>query len=138
MFVDEATGFKKSYTGATKSLLYKNGMAYLNHLRKEGIEVKRFRCDDAGENKKFEEKLEKAGFLPKFEYTGRSTPQHNRMVERGFVTITARVRAMMKEACIEGKLKTKLWAECVWTATVLDELLVDNAKNNCRCEFFLN
>ena len=136
MFVDEATGFKTSYTGSTKSSLYQNGMNYLNHLKKEGIEVKRFRCDDAGENKKFEKMLEKTNFLPKFEYTGRSTPQHNGMVERAFATITGRVRAMMKEAGVEGQLKTKLWAECVRTATILDGLLVDNAKNKSKHEIF--
>ena len=75
MFVDEATGFKKSYIEATKSSLYDNGVAYIRHLKRENIEVKRFRCDDAGENKKFEKVVEKAGFLPRFEYTGRSTPQ---------------------------------------------------------------
>ena len=136
MFVDEATGFKKSYTGAAKSSLYENGMAYVRHLKKENIGAKRFRCDDASENKKFEKIMEKAGFLSKFEYTGRSTPQHNGMVERAFATITSRVRAMMKEAGIEGKMKTKLWAECVRTATILDGFLVEKSKDNCKYELF--
>ena len=69
-------------------------------------------------------------------YTGRATPQYNGMVERGFATITARVRAMMKEAGLDEKMKTKLWAECVRTATILDGFLVDSSKNKSKYELF--
>ena len=98
--------------------------------------MEKFRCDGGGENKKFQKIVENAGFLPKFEYTGRSTPQHNGMVERGFATITAIVRAMMKEAGSDEEMKTRLWAECVRTATILDGFLVDDAKNKSKYELF--
>ena len=59
------------------------------------------------------------------------------MVESPFATITVRVRAMMKEAGIDEKLKMNLWAECVRTATILDSLLVYNSKDKCKFELFL-
>ena len=51
LFVDEATGHKKSYFGPTKSSLVKAGEKYVRWLRREGIKVMAFRCDDGGENK---------------------------------------------------------------------------------------
>ena len=134
LFVDEATGHKKSYFGPTKSSLVKAGEKYVRWLRREGIEVMAFRCDDGGENKKFEKWLLKNNFPARMEYTGAATPQHNGVVERAFATLTGRVRAMMKSAGIVGKLKYKIWAECVKTATDLDGILVDSPSQKSRLE----
>lgn len=57
LFVDEATGHKKSYFGPAKKSLVKAGEKYVRWLRREGIEVTAFRCDDGGENKNFERKI---------------------------------------------------------------------------------
>ena len=108
LFVDEATGHKKSYFGPTRSSLTTAGEKYVRWLRKEGIEVMAFRCDDGGENKKFEEWLLKNNLPAKMEYTGAATPQHNGVVERAFATLTGRVRAMLKGAGIDEKLKYKI------------------------------
>ena len=137
LFVDEATGHKMSYFGPTKSSLVRAGEKYVRWLRREGIEVKAFRCDNAGENKKFEKWLSKNNFKASMEYTGAATPQHNGVVERAFATLTGRVRAMMKSAGITGNLKYKIWAECVKTATDLDGILVESASQKSRVEQFI-
>jgi hypothetical protein len=60
--------------------------------------VKTIRCDDAGENKAFENLciIEQLGIH--FEYTGPGTPQYNGRVERKFATLYGRVRAMLNAA----------------------------------------
>ena len=68
------------------------------------------------------------------EYTGAATPQHNGVVERAFATLTGRVRAMLKSTGIVGKLRYKIWAECVKTATDLDGILVDSPGQRSRLE----
>ena len=134
LFVDEATGHKKSYFGPAKKSLVKAGEKYVRWLRREGIEVMAFRCDDGGENKNFEKWLLKNNFRARMEYTGAATPQHNGVVERAFATLTGRVRAMMKSAGIVGKLRFKIWAECVKTATDLDGILVESPGQKSRVE----
>ena len=136
LFVDEATGLKKSFFGGAKSDLTSVGAEYVRLLRKEGIEVLNFRCDDAGENKIFEKWLLKNGFPARMEYTGAATPQHNGVVERAFATITDRVRAMFRSAGIDEKLKFKLWAECVKTATDIDNILVSKKSDRSPHEKF--
>ena len=71
------------------------------------------------------------------EYTGAATPQHNGVVERAFATLTGRVRAMMRSAGIVGKMKFKIWAECVKTATDLDGILVESPTQKSRVERFI-
>ena len=136
LFVDEATGYKKSYFVKQKSEMSKIGEKYLTFLKKKGIEVKKLRCDDAGENKKFEKWVEKSNFNIDFEFTGANTPQHNGVVERGFATLTGRLRAMMKQAGLSEELKYKLWAECAKTVTDLDGLLISKKGEKSSFEKF--
>ena len=107
-----------------KSEMSKIREKYLTFLKKKGIVVKKFRCDDAGENKKFEKWVEKSIFNVDFEFTGANTPQHNDVVERGFATLTGMFRVMMKQTGLSEELKYKLWAECAKTVTDLDGLLI--------------
>ena len=57
LFVDKYTGFKKSYFLSAKSQIAEKGLEYINFLETNNINVKTFRCDNAGENEKFKEKL---------------------------------------------------------------------------------
>ena len=98
--------------------------------------MKKFRCDDAGENKQFEKWVEKSSFNVDFEFIGANTPQHNGVVERGFATLTGRLRAMMKQAELSEELKYKLWAECAKTATDLDGLLISKKGEKSSFEKF--
>ena len=62
------------------------------------IQVKFIRCDNAGENKKLEEKCDTQGLGISFEYTATGAPQQNAYVERAFPTLMGRARAMMNFA----------------------------------------
>ena len=139
LFVDEATGFKKSYFAKKKSEMCQIGEKFLCFLEKKGITVKKFRCDDAGENKVFGNWVEKSKYNIEMEYTGAATPQHNGVVERAFATLTGRMRAMMKAAKLSENLKYKLWAECAKTVTDLDGLLISKKGEKSSYEkFFKN
>ena len=136
LFVDEATGYKRSYFIKKKSEMRQIGEKYLNFLATHGITVSKFRCDDAGENKVFGKWLEKSKFNIQMEFTGAATPQHNGVVERAFSTLTGRMRAMMREAGLPEELKYKLWAECVKTVTDLDGLLISKKEEKSSYEKF--
>ena len=128
LFVDEATGYKKSYFIKKKSEIRQIGEKHLDFLETNGITITKFRCDDAGENKVFANWLEKSRFNIQMEFTGAATPQQNGVVERAFSTLTGIMRAMMKEAGLAEELKYKLWAECMNTVTDLDGLLISKER----------
>ena len=66
-----------------------------------------------------------------FEYTAPGTPQQNGVVERAFVTVMGRVRAMMNHAGFTMAKRQQLWCEAAQTATMLDNILVqDSAKKS--------
>ena len=60
----------------------------------------------------------------KFEYTAPGTPQRNRVVERAFLTLIGRGRAMMNHARFTVKKRQEMWCEAAQTATMLDHVLV--------------
>ena len=62
------------------------------------IQMKIIRCDNAGENKVLERESDKIDLGIIFEYTAPGTPQQNGVVEREFVTVMRRARAMMNHA----------------------------------------
>ena len=65
-----------------------------------------------------------------FEYTAPGTPQQNGVVERAFVTVMGRVRAMMNHAGFTMAKRQQLWCDAAQTATRLDNILVqDSAKS---------
>ena len=56
----------------------------------------------------------------KFEYTAPGTPQQNRVVERVFVTLIGRGRAVKNYAGFTVKKRQELWCEAAQTAMMLD------------------
>ena len=92
--------------------------------------MKIIRCDNAGDNKVLERESEKNELGIIFEYTAPGTPQQNGVVERAFVTVMGRARAMMNHAGFTMAKRQQLWCEAVQTATLLDNILVqDSAKS---------
>ena len=59
-----------------------------------------------------------------FEYTARSTPQQNSMVETGFSYILNKARALLIEANIPYLTRYKIMHEAIITATKLDNLAI--------------
>ena len=100
------------------------------------IVVKTIRCDNAGENKKFESNSKKQGLGLKFEFTAPGTPQQNGRVERKFAALYGRVRAMLNGARITKEMRNKLWAECARTATVCENLITPKEREECSFTTF--
>ena len=116
------------------------GLKYINIWETNNIKVKKFRCDNAGENEKFKEKLIELGKYIKVEFLALGTPQQNGIVEGAFATMYGRVRAMMNYAEFEGERRKKLWAECAKITTDLDGVLIQkkNEKSNYEKMFGRN
>ena len=60
----------------------------------------------------------------KFEYTAPGTPQQKGVVERAFVTLIGRGRAMMNHGGFTVKKRQEKWCEAAQTAMMLDNVLV--------------
>ena len=88
------------------------------------IQVKIIRCDNAGENKVLERESDKKELGIIFEYTSPGTPQQKGVVERAFVTAMGRARAMMSHEGFTMSMRQQLWCEAPQTATVLDNILM--------------
>ena len=97
--------------------------------------MKIIRCDNAGENKVLERESDKKDLGIIFEYTAPGTPQQNGVVERAFVTVMGRARAMMNHAGFTMAKRQQLWCEAAQTATMLDNILV---QESARVPLLLN
>ena len=93
-------------------------------------------CNNARENIKHKEKLEELSFRLTFEYPVAGIPQHNGVVERLFAALYGGVRAMLKGADFGAAMRGTLWAECVATATVVKNLLVNMETEKSPFEMF--
>ena len=99
MLVDEATKYKKSFFLKKKNERVEPIIDWIKALKaRHKIQVKIIRCDNAGENKVLERESDKKELGIIFEYTAPGTPQQNGVVERAFVTLMGRARAMMNHA----------------------------------------
>ena len=110
MLVDEATKSKKSFFLKKKNEQVEPIIDWIKALKaRHKIQVKIFRCDNAGENKVLERESDKNELGIIFEYTSPGTPQQNGVVERAFVTVMGRARAMMNQAGFVEKLQFSLF-----------------------------
>ena len=129
--VDSYTDYCWSFFLKAKSMTKDYMIPLIKDLKtKHGIQVKYIRCDDAGENHKFEQEAKQEGLGLQFEYTGPGTPQRNAKVERKFATLYGRIRAMYHSAGLSDSHKVGLWCECASTATVLENLIATRGQNN--------
>ena len=89
-----------------------------------GMPVKNLRMDNAGENKKLQQRLESSDLKldPTIEFTARSTPHHNARAELAFPSIANKGRAMMLAANLPIEEMYKLFGEAFKTATHTDAL----------------
>ena len=125
MLVDEATKYKKSFFLKTKNEQVEPIIDWIKVLKsRHEIKIKIIRYDNAGENKVLERESDKNELGIIFEYTAPGTPQQNGVVERTFVTVMGRARAMMNHAGFTRARRQQLWCEAAQTATMLDNILV--------------
>ena len=80
--------------------------------------------DNAGESKMLARCCDENEMGIKFECTAPGTPQQNRVVERVFVTLIGRGRAMMNYAGFTVKKRQEMWCEAAQTAMMLDNVMV--------------
>ena len=136
MIHDRATGRKISDFYSKKNKMIEPTCEKIQVWKDEGKPVKRIRCDNAGENKKLEERLRsvdwKLGDI-QFEYTASYTPQQNSRIEKGFETILNRGRAMLVAANIPENRRYLFAKEAFQTATKLDDLTVIEFKGKEKC-----
>ena len=121
MLVDEATKYRKSFFLKKKNEQVEPIINWIKALKaRHKIQVKIIRCDNAGENKVLERESDNNELGIIFEYTAPGTPQQNGVVERAFVTVMGRARAMMNHAGFTMAKRQQLWCEAAQTATMLD------------------
>ena len=130
MLVDEATKYKKSFFLKKKNEQVEPIIDWIKALKaRHKIQAKIIRYDNAGENKVLERESYK-NELVFFEYTAPGTPQQNGVVERAFVMVMGRARAMMNHAGFTMAKRQQLWCEAAQTATMMDNIWVqDSAKS---------
>jgi Reverse transcriptase (RNA-dependent DNA polymerase)/Zinc knuckle len=136
IMVDERTQMKFSDFFVTKRGMIEPTCKLIYTLKEAGKNINIIRCDDGGENKALEQRINSSDWKlnVKFEYTGRDTPQRNSLAEVAFHTLASRGRAIMNAANIPKALKFLLWREAFQTVTLLDNLTVItiNGKENTR------
>ena len=98
--------------------------------------VKYVRMDNSGENKKFVERAESADWKLKcnWEFTSRSTPQQNGLVEVQIATIAGRARAMCNAANMPEAVRVQVSCEVLSHSTELGNLVVDKGHKRTRNE----
>ena len=137
MLVDEAAKYKKSFFLKKKNEQVEPIIDWIKALKaRHKIPVKIIRCDNAGENKVLERESDKKELGIIFAYTAPGTPQENGVVERAFVTVMGRARAMMNHAGFTMAKRQQLWCEAAQTATMLDNILMqESAKSPLLLNF---
>ena len=79
--------------------------------KKHGIEIKKIRLDNSGENKSLQKECDKQNLGVIFESTAPGTPQQNSVTERRIAALMGRATAMLIQAGIDSKGKGEFWCE---------------------------
>jgi hypothetical protein len=82
----------------------------VQNLRNTGKDIRIIRCDDGGENRALENRINSSDWKMgiKFEDTGRDTPQRNSLAEVAFHTIASQGRAMLNAANVPREFRFML------------------------------
>ena len=107
-------------------------------IKKYGIEVKRVRLDNSGENRSLQRERDKQNLGVICEFTAPSTPQQNSVAERKIPTLMGRARAMMIQAGLYQQDKRKFWCEVISTAIKLDNIMVRTDRTKLPNTVFFN
>ena len=106
--------------------------------KKYGVEIKRIRLDNSGENKSLQKECNKEILGVIFEFTAPGTPQQNSVAERRIPTLMGRARAMLIQAGIDSKGKGEFWCEVISTVTKLDNIMVRPERTKPPYTLFYN
>ena len=123
--VDEFSDCSHNFFMSKKSVQIKMIPMWIRGLSlKYGIEIKRIRLDNSGENRSLQKECDKQNLGVIFEFTAPGTPQQNSVVQRKTHSLVGRARAMLIQAGINSKEKGEFWCEVISTATNLDNKMV--------------
>ena len=137
--VDEFSDCSHSFFLSKKSDQIKKIPMWIKGLsRKYGIEIKRIRLDNSGENRRLQKECDKQNLGVMFEFTAPGTPQQNSVVERKIPTLVGRARAMLIQAGINSNQKGEFWCEVISTATNLDNIMVSPDRTKPPYTLFYN
>ena len=92
--------------------------------KKYGIEIKRIRLDNSGENKSLQKECNKENLGIIFQFTAPGTPQQNSVAARRIPMMMGRARAMLIQAGNDSKGKGEFRCEVISTARMLDNITV--------------
>ena len=106
--------------------------------RKYGIEIKRIRLDNSGENRSLQNECDKQNLGVFFEFTAPGTPQQNSVVERRTPTLVGRSWAMLIQAGTNSKESGEFWCGVISTATNLDNIMVRPDRTKSPYTLFYN
>ena len=107
-------------------------------INKYGIEMKRIRLDNSGENRSLQRECNKQNLGVIFEFTAPGTLQQNSVVERKIPILMGRARAMMIQGGLNQQEKRKFWCEVISTATKLDNIMVRTDRTKPPYTLFFN
>ena len=128
---DEFSRYSISNFYKTKDVFIEPMCAFLRKWADKGMAAEYIRMDNSGENKKLVERASGSDWKlnPKWEFTARSTPQQNGLVEVEFATIAGRARAMCNAANMPLDVRTWLANEVLMHSTALGNLQVDKGQS---------
>eukprot|EP00957_Ditylum_brightwellii_P102446 7809157-Ditylum_brightwellii.AAC.1 len=109
IMVDEFSSLKFTTFFPTKNAMVELTLEQFNQWQAKGIIVKFVRCDNAGENKLLEKRLQSKDWKMAldFKYTARATPQQNHLTELEFASLFNKGRTMMYHANLPQETKYK-------------------------------
>ena len=133
-------GYNESEFYSTKSDFMELMCKKFSECENNGKPVSFIQHNNAPENKVLIKISTELQWRPSIiaEYTGKSTPQRNQLVELGLEDIAGKARAMMVQANLPEEMKYKLWKECFNCAMYFSNLAVVtlNGKAANRYEHF--
>ena len=129
LVLDDYSDYCWSFFLKTKDEASERIQHLVNELKcKHKIEVKKIRCDNAGENKLLEKESKNNKLYLDFEWTAPGTPQQNGKVERKFATLFGYTRSVLNDAGMTKNMRKGLWTEAAAAVTFVHNLTV---KNKC-------
>ena len=134
LIVDDYTKYQWCKFLKKKSEMASETIEVIKKLMLENHEVKKIRCDNAGENLTLEKLCLKEGFNIEFEFTAPYSPQYNGKVERSFPTIFSKMRSSFAYAGIPEEKGASLWSECASTIVHVENIIIKNKGEKCAYE----
>ena len=138
MALDEFSGYIWSFFLKKKSDVATVIQQWIWNIQKQTkIQIRKIRCDNAGENYALKRKLELSkGINIYFEFTAPHTPQQNGTIERLFATLYGKTRSVLNGAMLSQDLRTGLWAHAADMCSKLENIIVTDPLKLTSSELF--